>query len=63
VTKKSVRAAPAPAGANLVSGSWRLLEADLTHHDEDTSFKVAAGSLTMTDHRDARSLPSLTAPI
>jgi hypothetical protein len=50
MTRKSVRAAPASAGANLVSGSWRLLEADLTNHDEDTTFKVSGGTLTMADH-------------
>lgn len=49
VTKKSVRAAAGAAGANLLSGSWHLLEADLTNHDEDTTFKVSGGSLTMTD--------------
>lgn len=49
VTARFKRAAPATAGANPLSGSWRLLETDLTHHDEDTTFRVNRGVLTMSD--------------
>jgi hypothetical protein len=49
LTIKSARAAAAPAGAHLLSGAWRRLELDLTHHDEDTTYKVTAGALSMSD--------------
>lgn len=49
VTSQSTRVAAAQPGTHLVSGSWRLLEVDLTHHDEDTTFKVTADALSMSD--------------
>lgn len=49
LTIKSRRAAPAQPGAHLLSGAWRRLEADLTHHDEDTTFRLKAGTLSMND--------------
>lgn len=49
LTRKSVRIAAGRPGANLVSGSWRLLETDLKNHDEDTTFKVSGGTLAMSD--------------
>lgn len=48
-TSRSTRVAPQPDGSHRVSGSWRLLEADLTHHDEDTTYVVADGKLSMSD--------------
>ncbi len=48
-TSHSSRAAPAPAGAHRISGSWRLIEADLTNHDEDTDYLVSGGFLSMSD--------------
>ena len=49
-TSVSTRTAPAPAGAHPISGSWHFVEADLTHHDEDTEYHVTDGYLTMSDH-------------
>lgn len=49
LTAQFKRVAPAAPGAHLLSGSWRLLETDLTHHDEDTTFRVNRGVLTMSD--------------
>ena len=37
------------AGAHLLSGSWRVVERDLINHDEDTTYIVADGTLTMAD--------------
>ncbi len=49
MTGKSERTAPGPQGSHLLSGSWRLLATDLTSHDEDTTFKLVGGSLSMSD--------------
>jgi hypothetical protein len=46
---KSARAAAAPAGAHLLSGAWRRVEADLPHHEEDTTYKVTADAMSMSD--------------
>lgn len=48
-TSQSSRVAPVPAGAHRISGSWHLVEADLTNHDEDTDYVVADGFLSMSD--------------
>lgn len=49
MTSKWVRVSPGRPGSQLLSGSWRLLATDLTNHDEDTTFKVSGGSLSMSD--------------
>ncbi|HET9613887.1 MAG TPA: hypothetical protein VFP22_03655 [Candidatus Limnocylindrales bacterium] len=36
-------------GAHLVSGRWRVLEIDLLDHDEDTTYRLADGRLSMSD--------------
>jgi hypothetical protein len=46
---KATRVTPAAAGSHALSGSWRVLEADLVNHDEDTTYRVADGTLTMND--------------
>jgi len=48
-TTHSTRTAPAAPGAHLISGSWHLLDADLTHHEEDTDYRVVDGFLSMSD--------------
>jgi hypothetical protein len=48
-TARSSRVSPVPAGAHAISGSWRLVEADLTNHDEDTDYRISDGVLTMSD--------------
>ena len=45
----SARAGSMSTGAHLVSGSWRVLELDLLNHDEDTTYRLTADSLTMSD--------------
>ena len=48
-TSTSARVAAGPQGAHVVSGTWQLIEADLTNHDEDTTFKIANDVLFMHD--------------
>jgi hypothetical protein len=45
----SRRVDPAPAGAHMVSGRWRPVEADLPNHEEDTMFRVVDDVLSMRD--------------
>lgn len=49
LTSTYSRAAPAPAGAHAISGQWRPIETDLTHHEEDTTYHVTANRITMSD--------------
>lgn len=49
LTRRSSRVAAPPAGSHQIAGSWRLLETDLTHHDEDTTYTVNGDTLSMTD--------------
>lgn len=48
-TSHSSRTAPRPARSHAISGAWRLVEADLSNHDEDTDYRVSDGFLTMSD--------------
>lgn len=51
LTSKSTRAGQRQSSADpALSGSWHRIETDLTHHDEDTTFKVHDQTLSMTDH-------------
>jgi len=51
LTTKSTRSGQRQSPADsALSGSWRRIETDLTHHDEDTTFKVHDQTLSMTDH-------------
>jgi hypothetical protein len=47
---ESTRISAGPPGSHAVSGEWRVVEADLVHHDEDTTYKVAGNTIMMTDH-------------
>jgi len=58
-TASAVRVGPTPAGAHLVSGTWKVVEMDLVNHDEDTEYRVEDRSLTMTDRLGR----SFTAPL
>jgi hypothetical protein len=49
ITRKSSRLSKRAPGAHLISGQWQPIETDLTHHDEDTTFKIDDGTLTMSD--------------
>jgi hypothetical protein len=37
------------AGAHLLTGSWRMTAFDLLNHDEDTTYRIVDGQLSMTD--------------
>jgi len=50
ITSRSSRVAAGPQGSHRVSGSWRLVEFDLTNHDEDTTYSITGDTLTMSDH-------------
>jgi hypothetical protein len=50
LTSHSKRLSAAKPGSHALSGSWRLLDTDLTNHDEDTTYTVSNGTLTMSDH-------------
>jgi hypothetical protein len=43
------RVAAGPQGSHPISGQWREIETDLTHHDEDTTYKLNGNILTMSD--------------
>ena len=49
LTSHSSRLSAGPQGSHRVSGSWHLIETDLTNHDEDTIYSVAGDTLTMSD--------------
>jgi hypothetical protein len=36
-------------GSHKVSGTWQFVEADLTNHDEDTTYEVIGDTVSMTD--------------
>ena len=48
-TSRSSRVSAGPQGSHAISGSWHLIEADLTNHDEDTEYRVSNGTLSMSD--------------
>jgi len=43
------RVGPPMPGAHLLSGTWKVVEIDLVDHDEDTTYRIADGTLTMAD--------------
>jgi hypothetical protein len=43
------RTGSAEPGTHLLSGSWRMSGRDLVNHDEDTTYRVVDGRLSMTD--------------
>ena len=43
------RLADGPKGTHLISGEWRVTDADMVHHDEDTTYAVNGDVITMTD--------------
>lgn len=46
---RSTRVSAGPPGSHSISGQWRVIDADLVHHEEDNTYKVDANLLTMTD--------------
>ena len=49
LTSTSARVSAGQRGSHAVSGSWQLIETDLTHHDEDTTYKISGNTLSMSD--------------
>jgi hypothetical protein len=49
VTSRYRRVLDGAPGSHPVSGTWQLLDTDVTNHAEDTTFKVTDGTLVMTD--------------
>ena len=44
------RVAAGPSGSHALSGTWRELQGDLVNHEEDTTYKISHGTLSMSDH-------------
>ena len=49
LTSRYSRVAPGAPGSHAISGQWREIETDLTHHDEDTTYKISGNILSMSD--------------
>jgi hypothetical protein len=49
LSRKSMRVSAGPRGSHAISGKWRVVEADLVHHEEDTTYAVQGDTLKMTD--------------
>jgi hypothetical protein len=49
LTNVLARVSPGPKGSHAISGTWRLTQSQLTGHEDDTSFRVSGGVLSMTD--------------
>jgi hypothetical protein len=49
MTSHSTRVTGGSPGAHLVSGAWRMTDADVSNHAEDTIFKISGGTLSMSD--------------
>lgn len=49
LTRRYSRIASGPAKSHALSGRWRETEMDLTHHDEDTTYRVTGKTIAMTD--------------
>lgn len=49
MTSHSSRVSAGAQGSHLVSGGWRMTDADVSNHAEDTVFKVDGKTLSMSD--------------
>jgi hypothetical protein len=49
ITSQLRRVSAGPEGSHAISGTWKLIQSDLTNHDEDTVFELKDGVLTMSD--------------
>jgi hypothetical protein len=49
MTSHSSRVAARSAGSHMISGTWRMTDADTSNHAEDTIFNVSGGTLRMSD--------------
>ncbi len=49
LTSHSSRVSAAPPRSHSVSGGWRIIDADVTNHAEDTTFAVSGDTFSMFD--------------
>lgn len=49
MTSHSSRVSAGTQGSHLISGVWRMTDADVSNHAEDTIFKVSGDTLSMSD--------------
>jgi hypothetical protein len=49
VTSHSSRVAAGSPGSHPISGGWRMIDADVSNHAEDTIFKISGDTLSMSD--------------
>ena len=49
MTSHSARVSAGAHGSHRVSGEWRMTDADVSNHVEDTIFKVSGDKLSMSD--------------
>jgi hypothetical protein len=48
-TSQLSRVSAGAEGSHKISGTWQLIEGDLTNHDEDTTYKITGDRLSMSD--------------
>jgi len=58
-TNQLSRVSGGAKGSHKVSGTWQLIESDLTNHDEDTTYKISGDTVSMSD-RMGRSFTAKT---
>jgi hypothetical protein len=46
---EAARVGPVTPGAHPLTGNWRVVERDLLNHEEDTTYRISDGFLTMFD--------------
>jgi hypothetical protein len=49
MTSHSSRVSAGSQGSHVISGGWRMTDADVSNHAEDTIFKVSGDTLSMSD--------------
>jgi hypothetical protein len=49
MTGRYTRVSAGPPGSHRISGAWRLTEADVSNHAEDTIFEINGNTLSMSD--------------
>lgn len=50
LTAQLSRVSGGAQGSHKVSGTWQLIESDLTNHDEDTTYRINGDTVSMSDH-------------
>jgi len=49
LTNQLSRVSAGAQGSHPISGTWQVIESDLTNHDEDTTYKVKGDTVSMSD--------------